>query len=276
MFAELDQDWQGTMERRIWSQAEHDLREAIENDHLVLDYFPKVDLGPGESRWVEALVRWKRPGQGTICPLDFLPSLQQTGIDRHLALWVLIDAMHQWHVWREANLDLHVAINLSLASLTDPQLAERLVELLKMWDADPFWFRFEVAQDTLATDDARMRVSLRRMHEIGFSIAVDHVTDETLGGVEGIAIDEVKIDQSLIVNIPHDTGTAATVQAIIAAAHDRGAAVTAVGVSSREAIKVLGVWTCDAVQGNYVCPPIAAGDVPASLHFHASRLSGAS
>jgi diguanylate cyclase (GGDEF)-like protein/PAS domain S-box-containing protein len=52
------------------------IRQALENDELVLYYQPKINMRTGELIGVEALIRWEHPEEGLIPPLEFLPIIE--------------------------------------------------------------------------------------------------------------------------------------------------------------------------------------------------------
>ncbi len=53
-------------------ELERDLRYAIQNEQLVLEYQPKVDGWNGNIQGAEALIRWNHPEWGRLTPKDFL------------------------------------------------------------------------------------------------------------------------------------------------------------------------------------------------------------
>ena len=71
-----------------------ELRLAIENNELVLQYQPKVDL-IGRLAGVEALVRWRHPQRGMIAPDEFIGLAEHIGLIKPLTRWVLDAALRQ-------------------------------------------------------------------------------------------------------------------------------------------------------------------------------------
>ncbi len=70
-----------------------DLRVAIERRELVLHYQPAIDLRTGQTRGVEALVRWQRPGHGLVMPDDFVPLAERFGLIPKLTRAVIEQAV---------------------------------------------------------------------------------------------------------------------------------------------------------------------------------------
>ena len=59
-----------------------DLREALERDEVDVYVQPKVSLADGVVVGAEALVRWTHPRLGPLCPDQFIPAAEHTGVIR--------------------------------------------------------------------------------------------------------------------------------------------------------------------------------------------------
>jgi diguanylate cyclase (GGDEF)-like protein len=77
-----------------------DLRQAIEQDQLVLHYQPQVETSSGALTSVEALVRWDHPLRGRLSPDQFIPLAEQTRLIRPLSRFVLRAALKQSREWQ--------------------------------------------------------------------------------------------------------------------------------------------------------------------------------
>ena len=75
------------------------LRRAIEDDQMLLEFQPKIDARSGRLAGVEALVRWQHPEFGPIPPGEFIHSAEQTGLIKPLTLWVMNAALRELRRW---------------------------------------------------------------------------------------------------------------------------------------------------------------------------------
>ncbi|MHB8621475.1 MAG: putative bifunctional diguanylate cyclase/phosphodiesterase, partial [Chloroflexota bacterium] len=87
-----------------------DLRHGIDRDELELVYQPKVGFRTRHDARVEALVRWRHPRHGLLPPDEFISLAEQTGLIRPLGQWVLQEALRQCARWRQAGIEISVAI----------------------------------------------------------------------------------------------------------------------------------------------------------------------
>ena len=101
------------------------LRDAIVQGEIVLHFQPKADLATGRIIGVEALARWEHPRLGMVGPSEFVPIAEQTGLITPLTSFVLDSALRQVREWKDAGIELSVAVNLSARSFLDAQPRRR-------------------------------------------------------------------------------------------------------------------------------------------------------
>ena len=104
---------------------------------LVADYQPQFDLAEGRIRGAEALVRWRHPTLGLVEPDQFLAAGRAGGPHATLTRYVLEEALAQLRDWRDAGLDLGVAVNVSERRPRRPGLARRGARILAEHGIEP-------------------------------------------------------------------------------------------------------------------------------------------
>lgn len=241
----------------------NDLRSALENERLVLYYQPKLRITTGQMVGVEALARWPHPQLGLLLPEQFIPVAEQTGLIKSLTLWATGSALDQWRQWQAVGLDLTVSVNLSPASLQDPDLAETLRELLERYQAPPGVLTLDVSEGALMADPDRTLEALARVSRLGVRIALDDFGRgvSSLSHLKRLPAHEMKIDRSFIVDLPRDEKGVAMVRSLIELGHNLGLNVLAVGVEDRATWELLAGLGCDEAQGNLLAPPVPPGDL---------------
>jgi EAL domain-containing protein (putative c-di-GMP-specific phosphodiesterase class I) len=233
-----------------------DLRQAIERRQLSLHYQPKVDLRTGRVIGTEALVRWQHPAHGMILPSRFIGLAEQIGFINPLTLFVLEQAMAQCRRWRQAGLNVTVAVNLSAGSLQDAQLVDQLNDVILACEADPSWLELEITESVVMSDPTRAMQILTQLHRMGLQLTIDDfgIGHSSLSYLKRLPVSGMKIDQSFVMEMArHDD---VIVRSTIDLAHNLGLKIVAEGVESREIWSRLIVLGCDAAQGNYVSGPL--------------------
>ena len=240
-----------------------ELRHAIENDHLILHYQPKVNFSSGNVGHVEALVRWRHAQRGLVPPDEFISLAEQTGLIRPLFLWVLNEALRQCALWQQDGIYLHIAVNLSMRNLQDPHLPETIQQLLSRWRLAATWLEIEITESALAADPEQALQILTRLSEMGVRIAIDDFGTgySSLSYLKRLPIDEIKIDKSFILGMANDENDATIVRSTIDLGHNLGLKVVAEGIEDQTTWNLLTTWKCDFAQGYFLSRPLPAPDL---------------
>jgi len=240
-----------------------ELRQAIAAGALALHYQPKMDIAADRIYGVEALVRWPHPEHGLIPPDAFIPLAEQTGLIVPLTRWVLGEALRQCRVWRQAGLDLDVAVNLSMWNLRDAELPDTVAALLRAHDVPPAALRLELTESAIMGDAARALHVLTRLHGLGVRLSVDDFGTgySSLAYLKRLPVDEIKIDRSFVRGLAEDATDATLVASVIGLGHSLGLTVVAEGMEDAAALAVLERLGCDLAQGYYVSRPLPAADL---------------
>ncbi|MGI4894384.1 MAG: diguanylate cyclase domain-containing protein, partial [Janthinobacterium lividum] len=106
--------------------------EAPGVGRLEVHYQPLVELATGEAVAAEALVRWKHPHEGLLPPDSFLALVNSNDLDAQLDSAVLREVLDQLGRWNDQGRRvLPVSVNLTLDSLDDPELTQRVLAALQ-------------------------------------------------------------------------------------------------------------------------------------------------
>jgi diguanylate cyclase (GGDEF)-like protein len=236
------------------------MRQAINEGQIQLYYQPKADLRTGRIMGVEALARWDHPEFGIVGPSEFVPIAEQTGLITPLTSWVLDAAISQVRVWKDAGLELSVAVNLSARSFLDTQMAVEIPRLLAKWGVGAELLELEITESMLMADPARAEATLARLSRIGLTLSVDDFGTgySSLANLKRLPVDVIKIDKSFVMEMAVDASDAAIVRSTIDLAHNLGLRVVAEGVESEDAWRQLESLGCDFAQGYFLSRPLPA------------------
>jgi EAL domain-containing protein (putative c-di-GMP-specific phosphodiesterase class I) len=241
----------------------NELKNAIENNQLVLHYQPKIDLKNRVLSGVEALVRWRHPKHGLLSPDEFVPLAEQTGLIRSLTLWVLRNAIRECGQCMQNITDLRLSVNLSTKDLMDDQFADQIAEILADAKISSRRLKLEITETALVEDPDLAVQAMKRLNNMGLNLSIDDfgIGYSSLAYLKQLPVKELKIDKSFGLSLVNDGNSVVIVRSTIDMAHELGLNVVAEGVETSDAFKLLSNLGCDAIQGFYIAKPMPIEDM---------------
>ena len=242
-----------------------DISGAIERGELELHYQPKVSLDELQTHSMEALVRWRHPQKGLIPPGAFIAEAEATGGIHRLTLWAIREAAR--FVCYVEDCNVRIAVNISAFDLATPGFAEKVLGILAEESVPPTRFILEVTESVAVADADQSLAVLRILRQSGIRIALDDfgTGQSSLGMLELLPIDEMKIDRSLVVGIESSVMKKAILRSMIDLGRRLGLGVTVEGVETAELVNWLCAAGCHVVQGYYFSRPLPTADALAWL-----------
>jgi diguanylate cyclase (GGDEF)-like protein len=254
---------------------ENQLREAVAREEFLLHYQPKAELPGGRITGVEALIRWNNPVRGMMPPGEFIPLAEESGLILPIGRWALRTACLQGRAWQMEGLpQMRIAVNLSAYQLT-PDLPAEFEAALNAAGIDAGWLEIEVTESMVMRNPGQSARILEGLRELGVHIAMDDFGNgySSLGALKQLPLDTLKVDRSLVRDLPDDAGDNAICRAIIAMAHALKLKVVAEGVETEAQRDFLRGIGCDEIQGYLLSRPLPAVDVSAFIRAgNSSRL----
>jgi predicted signal transduction protein with EAL and GGDEF domain len=252
-----------------------ELPRALRDRELVLRYQPKLDVRTGELAGIEALTSWQHPTRGLIAPGEFVPAAEKTGLIQPFTRYVLDEALGQVTRWEREGHPLDIAVNLSMRNLHDTELPDDIRQLLEKWDLAGERLTVEITESAIVSDPGRTTEIISRLKGLGVGVSIDDFGTgyTSLAYLARLAITQLKIDRSFVLNMDSDTDDAAIVRSIITLGHDLDLEVVAEGVETRAIYDQLARLGCDTVQGYWLSHPLAPDKLGEWL-ARAARLRG--
>ncbi|MEO8418628.1 MAG: EAL domain-containing protein [Methylophilaceae bacterium] len=238
---------------------ETDLRKALEEQQLYLEYQPQFDIKTRHIKSVEALLRWQRPQLGRISPLEFIPVAEESGLIVPIGEWVFRSACLQLKQWRAQGLQLTVAVNVSGRQFREANLFEQFAHIVSEVGVSASWIELEITESTLIDASETTIKKLNEFASKGFRLAIDDFGTgySSLSYLKKFPISILKIDRSFISSIEDNPDDKAIAHAIIAMAGSLNMQVIAEGIENEQQAQCLLEFGCDLGQGFLISPAVA-------------------
>ena len=248
------------------SALESDLWVALREDSLELYFQPVFEIDGGNLRFVEALLRWSRPGHGVVTPTQFLAVAEASALITEIRRWVLDRSAQQLARWQvdPALADFSMAVNVAAKHLVARSFVFDVRDALEKHGVAPGRLVIEVTEAALVADPAVAADHLDQLRRLGVQVALDDfgTGHSSFVQLRRLPIDIITIDRSYIIA---GSGLGQTewelTRVMIDLAKVLGAEVLAVGVEHQDQLDALAALGCQLVQGFLAGEPLPAGEL---------------
>jgi diguanylate cyclase (GGDEF)-like protein len=249
------------LEREVKERAEleADIKLGIERGEFVPFFQPLISLSNGELVGFEVLARWQSAKYGLVEPKQFISLAEECGIIGPLSLGVMEQALTEAKDWPAA---LKLAVNVSPVQFRDPDLAQRIVQILTRTGFPAQRLELEITEGSLLEDPKLVATIVASLKNLGMTISLDDFGTgyASLAQLRTLPFDRIKIDQTFIGSLD-DKQSAAIVGTIAALGQSLSVPVTAEGVESEGVRGKLSGLGCSEAQGWLFGRAVSAGAV---------------
>ncbi|WP_293358471.1 MULTISPECIES: bifunctional diguanylate cyclase/phosphodiesterase [unclassified Microcoleus] len=242
-------------------QLENDLRRALDSQEFQLYYQPIVSLTSGRISGFEALLRWYHPERGLVAPGEFILVAEETKLIVPIGWWMMRSAccqIHQWHEKFPANPPLTVSVNLSNEQFKQPDLIDRIREILQETHLDPRTLKLEITEGVIVDNAESAAAILSQLKNLEIELYIDDFGTgySSLSRLHTFPTDALKIDRAFVSRMTEDEGNEAIVQTILILASHLGMDAIAEGIETIEQLNLLRALQCEYGQGYFFSKPV--------------------
>jgi predicted signal transduction protein with EAL and GGDEF domain len=248
------------------------LRYALEEGTLDLAFEPQLDLKSGHIGGLEAVLRWTDQDLGKITEAKAMEAAEQSGLVREVTWWVFNNALRQCAEFARAGFQVAISLKLTANGLLQPDFPEFIGRALRTWGASPSRVVIQVHESALTGEFAQVKETLGRLKAHGVRLGIDGfgTAASSLSNLAQLPFDEFKLAAEFVTDMRSQPVHGKIVRSLVHVARDLGLRLTAAGVEEAETALALSGLGCERIQGEYVSPPLSAGEI---VEF-ASKLTG--
>lgn len=244
------------------------IAQALRGDAVQLAFQPKVYLPDRTLAGAEALLRWHDPEFGYIPASEVVDGAEAVGLIDELTLAVLAKAIAARRAMSKRKLDVGISFNISMRSLNNPELVNRMVDLTAASNDRFDRYTVEVTETHLMHEPAKVMESLIRFRLRGFRIAID---DYGMGAAAmqflmKLPSNELKIDRMFIAAAPASAQAYVLLQSAVELGLRLGQVVVAEGVETQVESELVEALGCQQGQGYLYGPPMDVDELIRRYH----------
>ncbi|MDD5934125.1 MAG: EAL domain-containing protein [Clostridiales bacterium] len=195
-----DKNMQAKLERYI--TIERMLKDAVEKDGFDVVYQPIYSRKDQRINSCEALVRLKDTQTiGFVSPEEFITIAERMGVIVELGRIVFkkVCEFAKSHSLMEKGIE-YIEVNLSAIQYLDPNLADSLVEIMRIYKLPGTFFNFEITESAAVDKNIVIQTNIKRLHNAGCTFSMDDYGTgySNLSMMIDMPYHIIKLDKSLI------------------------------------------------------------------------------
>jgi EAL domain-containing protein (putative c-di-GMP-specific phosphodiesterase class I) len=240
-----------------------ELRHAAQTGGFQLAFQPRRNLAHDVTVGAALQLRWPRRGGGTTPANGFMPLLESLGLAGDVAAWALDGACVAAAAWPRGQ----ICVAADAGALRQGKLLLQVAHALAVSGLAPERLELDIAEPALAEESSETLFTLAALRDLGVGVALDRFGSESasLLPLKRLPLTAVKLDRSLVRDLPDDAEAAAIVAAVIQFAHALEVTVVACGVETAAQGEFLRRNGCDEAQGSLCGRVMQAGEICSAL-----------
>jgi diguanylate cyclase (GGDEF)-like protein len=248
------EELRATHRRVHWAR---ELREVLDEDRVVIWSQPVVRIADRRIVSHEVLVRIMDADGETVLPGQFMEIAEELGIAQEIDTRV-ISKLLAWIARPENRVkDIQYFVNLSRASIADPQWVGRFLRLLSTANVDHRQLVFEITESAAMADVNVTQQFIGELRRLGCRFALDDFGAgfSSFYFVKRFDVDYLKIDGGFVQELATDEAAKLIVQALCDVAKGLDKQVIAEWVETPEVLEILSQMGAQFAQGSLLAAP---------------------
>ena len=213
LFDQSPDSLRSTHKRIHWAKK---LRDALEEDRLVLFHQPVVRLNDQKPVHYEILVRIRDNDGNYILPDNFVELAESLGLIQEIDLRVIEKLLAFMIETGQQGKKVRYFVNLSRVSISDQRWIRRFLALLQASGVNPSQLVFEITETAAMSEIDVTLTFIRRLKDMGCRFALDDFGAgfSSFYYLKRFEVDYLKIDGSFIRDLATDEGSRIFVKAL--------------------------------------------------------------
>lgn len=245
------------------------MRNALQTKQFLVYYQPQYNHSTGALIGAEALVRWKHPEKGMICPAMFIPVFEKNGFITKLDHYIF----EQVCIFLRRCIDKQLAIvpisvNLTRYDIFTPNFIEDLEQIRQKYDIPSKLIRIEITESAALGSSRFINEAVRKLHGYGYIVEMDDFGSgySSLNILKDIDFDIIKLDMKFLEKEEGEHKRGGTIlSSVVRMVNWLGLPMIAEGVETVEQADFLQSIGCYYIQGYLYSRPLPEEEYEQSI-----------
>lgn len=235
------------------------MEDALANDEFCLYLQPKYNVEEQRVCGAEALVRWERPGYGTVPPNEFIPIFEENSFIIEIDYYIFDKVCELIRsLLDEGKKPVPISVNFSRLHLNNTKILDKLKSNLEKYNLTPEYIEIEITESALAESDVYMHSILNEIHRLGFKLAMDDFGTglSSLNSLRKLPFDILKLDKDFFQKDQITKRERIVISNIVRLGKELAMSIVSEGVETAEQIDFLKDIHCPIIQGYFFSKPL--------------------
>lgn len=246
-------------------ELENYMDKALREKQFKVYFQPEVSFKTGKIIGAEALVRWYHPEKGIIYPDKFIPLFEKNQFIKKLDYYMFNEVAFYIQKWESEGIVLPktLSINLSRVHLSDLDLVDELLKIVKDHNVEPSKIGIELTESAFFEDTDLIINVMEKLKNAGFKIYIDDFGSgySSLNTLKDLKVDYLKFDRGFLTNLEDNKKGQAILHNLVNMARDISICTVAEGVETVAQANFLREKGFDIAQGYYYYKPMTAKEL---------------
>jgi EAL domain-containing protein (putative c-di-GMP-specific phosphodiesterase class I) len=232
---------------------------AVQNGEIQVWYQPQVNYKTRMIMGAEALCRWNHSKLGWLCPAEFIPVLEESGLVYDLDCFVWDRVCQDLQKWNGLGIHRSVSVNLSRCDmLEDRDIPEHFNSLTRKYGLSPDQLRIEITETAYVENPDLLICTTKELREFGFQVEMDDFGSgySSLHMLKEVPVDRIKLDLYFLTETGDQKRGSNIIKHMIQMARSLEMDIIAEGVEKTEQAEFLIENGCYEMQGFYFYKPM--------------------
>ena len=229
-------------------------------DEFELFFQPVIRNGDGQIEFLELLLRWQHPTQGTLSASRFINDIRIAGLGYSLATFVIERAGELAMALRMEGMSVPLSVNLFGPEMLNEEFVDFVYGVIGEHQLRPGDLIIECPLHVFTSLDDKGRAMIARLNSLGLKVCVDGLGDNPvlLSKLPSLAVEYIKVSPALTADFSNQNNIRSLVSGMVEMHNKQQTKVIFEGVETLDQLKFVKSLKAYASQGYYFGHPLSS------------------
>lgn len=229
-------------------------------DEFELFFQPVIRNGDGQIEFLELLLRWQHPTQGTLSASRFINDIRIAGLGYSLATFVIERAGELAMALRMEGISVPLSVNLFGPEMLNEEFVDFVYRVIGEHQLRPGDLIIECPLHVFTSLDDKGRAMIARLNSLGLKVCVDGLGDNPvlLSKLPSLAVEYIKVSPALTADFSNQNNIRSLVSGMVEMHYQQQTKVIFEGVETLDQLKFVKSLKAYASQGYYFGHPLSS------------------